>query len=87
MLCEWGIQHKIFSLTLDNASSNDVSVELLKTQLNIKKALLCDGEFFHLRYCAHILNLVVQNGLKDIDYVIQKVRESIKYVKKSQTRK
>ncbi|KAF5451908.1 hypothetical protein F2P56_026964 [Juglans regia] len=87
LLCEWGIQHKIFSLTLDNASSNDVSVELLKTQLNIKKALLCDGEFFHLRCCAHILNLVVQDGLKEIDVAIQKVRESIKYVKGSQTRK
>ncbi|KAG2680595.1 hypothetical protein I3760_11G105700 [Carya illinoinensis] len=87
LLCEWGIQHKIFVLTLDNASSNDVSVELLRTQLNIKKALVCDGEFFHLRCCAHILNLVVQDGLKEIDHAIQKVRESIKYVKGSQTRK
>ncbi|KAG2702548.1 hypothetical protein I3760_06G095200 [Carya illinoinensis] len=75
-LYEWGIQHKIFALTLDNASSNDVSVELLRTQLNIKKALVCDGEFFHLRY-----------GLKEIDHAIQKIRESIKYVKGSQTRK
>ncbi|XP_042958031.1 zinc finger BED domain-containing protein RICESLEEPER 1-like [Carya illinoinensis] len=73
--------------TDDNASSNDVSVELLRTQLNIKKALLCDGEFFHLRCCAHILNLIVQDGLKDIDFAIQKVRESIKYVKGSQSRK
>ncbi|XP_042973145.1 zinc finger BED domain-containing protein RICESLEEPER 2-like [Carya illinoinensis] len=77
----------IFVLTLDNASSNDVSVELLRTQLNIKKALVCDCEFFHLRCCAHILNLVVQDGLKEIDHAIQKVRESIKYVKGSQTRK
>ncbi|KAG6721372.1 hypothetical protein I3842_03G109000 [Carya illinoinensis] len=38
LLCEWGIQHKIFALTFDNASSNDVLVELLRTQLNIKKA-------------------------------------------------
>ncbi|XP_042969171.1 zinc finger BED domain-containing protein RICESLEEPER 1-like [Carya illinoinensis] len=87
LLCEWGIQHKIYVLTLDNASSNDVSVELLRTQLNIKKALLCDGEFFHLRCCAHILNLIVQHGLKEIDFAIQKVRESIKYVKGSQSRK
>ncbi|XP_042973044.1 zinc finger BED domain-containing protein RICESLEEPER 2-like [Carya illinoinensis] len=80
LLCEWGIQHKIFALTLDNASSNDVSVELLRTQLNIKKALVCDCEFFHLRCCAHILNLVVQDGLKEIDHAIQKVRESINHL-------
>ena len=40
-----------------------------------------------MRCCAHILNLVVQDGLKEIDVAIQKVRESIKYVKGSQTRK
>ncbi|KAG2720923.1 hypothetical protein I3760_02G056800 [Carya illinoinensis] len=87
LLCEWGIQDKIFALTLDNASSNDVSVDLLRTQLNIKRALVCDGEFFHLRCCCHILNLVVQDGLKAIDCAIQKVRDSIKYVNGSQSRK
>ncbi|KAG2727020.1 hypothetical protein I3760_01G140900 [Carya illinoinensis] len=55
--------------------------------LQKRKAFLCDGDFFHLRCCAHILNLVVQDGLKEIDSDIQKVRECIKYVKGSQTRK
>ncbi|KAG6682132.1 hypothetical protein I3842_13G123200 [Carya illinoinensis] len=87
LLCKWGIENKIFILTSDNASSNDVSVEILRTQLNSKKALICDGEFFHLQCCAHILNLVVQDGLKEIDCAIQKVRDSIKYVKGSETRK
>ena len=43
--------------------------------------------FFHLRCCAHILNLIVQDGLKEIDITIQKIRESVKYVKGSQVRK
>jgi hypothetical protein len=67
MLEEWGIETKVFSITLDNASSNDVCVGLLRNQLNIKKTLLCEGEFFHICYCAHILNLIVQDGLKEID--------------------
>ena len=58
-LTDWGIERKLFSLTLDNASSNDCFVELLKSQLNLKNALLRDGEFFHVRCCAHILNLIV----------------------------
>jgi hypothetical protein len=78
---------RFFSVTLDNASSNDVSVDMLRTQLNIKKALVCQGDLFHLRCCAHILNLIIQDGLKEIDGVVQKIRECIKYVKGSQGRK
>ena len=83
----WGIKRKLLTLTLDNASSNDCFVELLKSQLNLKNALLRDGEFFHVRCCAHILNLIVQDGLKEIDESVIKIRESIKYVKGSSGRK
>ena len=51
-----------------------------------KKALICNGDLFHLRCCAHILNLVVQDGLKEINVAIQKIHESIKYVRGSQGR-
>ncbi|KAL0004660.1 hypothetical protein SO802_012221 [Lithocarpus litseifolius] len=87
LLSMWGIENKIFCVTLDNASSNDVSIDMLRTQLINKKALVCNGEFFHLRCCARILNLVVQDGLKEIDIVVQKICESIKYVRGSQGRK
>ena len=82
-----GLENKIFCVTLDNVSSNDISVDMLRTQLKNKKALVCNGGFFHLCCCAHILNLVVQDGLKKIDVVVQKIRESIKYVRGSQGRK
>jgi hypothetical protein len=87
LLEEWGIETKVFSITLDNASSNDVCVGLLRNQLNIKKALVCEGEFFHFRCCAHILNLIVQDGLKEIDIALQKICDSVKYVRGSQMRK
>jgi hypothetical protein len=87
LLQEWGIETKVFSITLDNASSNDVFVGLLKHQLNIKKAILCEGEFFHLCCCGHILNVIVQDGLKEIDSALQKIRDSVKYVRGSQLRK
>ncbi|XP_072951776.1 zinc finger BED domain-containing protein RICESLEEPER 1-like [Typha angustifolia] len=87
LLTEWGIEKKLFSITLDNASANDLFVELLRSQLMLNDALLCDGDFFHVRCCAHILNLIVQEGLKEIDDSVFKIRESIKYVKGSQVRK
>lgn len=64
MLSQWGIENKVFSLTLDNASANDLSVELIQSQLILNNTFLCDGELFHIRCCAHIINLVVQEGLK-----------------------
>ena len=72
---------------MDNAANNEVSTDTLQTQLNLKGLLVCNGEHFHLRCCAHILNLVVQEGMKELDPCILKIRESVKYVKGSQLRK
>ncbi|XP_024029605.1 zinc finger BED domain-containing protein RICESLEEPER 2-like [Morus notabilis] len=83
-LSEWGIENKVFSVTLDNASTNGVSVDMLREQLVVKRILVHNGDLFHMRCCAHILNLVVQDGLKQIDDSIVKIRDSVKYVKGSQ---
>ncbi|KAL2924160.1 Zinc finger BED domain-containing protein RICESLEEPER 2 [Bienertia sinuspersici] len=83
LLKEWGIQKKVFSITLDNASSNDCMADFLKSEID----LVCEGAYFHVRCCAHIMNLIVQDGLKEIDEAIYKVRESVKYCKGSQSRK
>ena len=63
-LQDWGIERKIFSITIDNASSNDSMQNLLKEHLCLSISLLIIGEFFHIRCSAHILNLIVQDGLK-----------------------
>ncbi|KAF7823724.1 zinc finger BED domain-containing protein RICESLEEPER 2-like [Senna tora] len=59
-LKEWGIDRKVFSLTLDNASANGNMQDILKEQLCLQNSLLCNGDFFLVRCCAHILNLIVQ---------------------------
>ncbi|KAL4567497.1 hypothetical protein LXL04_023082 [Taraxacum kok-saghyz] len=87
LLAKWGIEGKLFSITLDNASSNDTFVNILKLQLNVRKSLIKEGRFFHIRCCAHIVNLIVQDGLKEIDSCVYKVRVSVKYVKASNARK
>ena len=62
-LHDWGIEKKIFTITLDNAFANDVLQKTLKSQLVLQKGLVCDGEHFHVRCCAHILLL---HGIKDL---------------------
>ncbi|XP_057720292.1 zinc finger BED domain-containing protein RICESLEEPER 2-like [Arachis stenosperma] len=75
-----------FSITLDNASSNDTCVEHLKSTLDVHGSLLCGGEFFHVRCSAHILNLIVQDGMKICGDAVYKIRESIKFMRKSESR-
>ncbi|XP_057755746.1 zinc finger BED domain-containing protein RICESLEEPER 2-like [Arachis stenosperma] len=85
---KWKLQidKKIFSITLDNASSNDTCVEHLKSTLDVHGSLLCGGEFFHVRCSAHILNLIVQDGMKICGDAVYKIRESIKFMRKSESR-
>ncbi|KAG8371874.1 hypothetical protein BUALT_Bualt12G0008300 [Buddleja alternifolia] len=85
-LQEWGIERKFFTITLDNAKYNDGVVDLLRNHLSLTNSLLCDGDFLHVRCGAHILNLVVQAGLKTIDTSIGKIRDSMKYVRGSEAR-
>ena len=39
-----------------------------------------------MKCCAHILNLIVGDGMREIDASIAKVREAVRYVKSSLNR-
>ncbi|XP_050207485.1 zinc finger BED domain-containing protein RICESLEEPER 2-like [Mercurialis annua] len=77
-ICSRQIDMRIFSIILDNAAANDICADLLKNLLLAKGELLNKGNFFHMRCSAHILNLIVQDGLKEIDESILKIRENSK---------
>ena len=59
----------------------------MEKELLAKDTFLCKGKLFYLYCRTHVLNLVVQEGLKDIDQVVLKIHESVKYVRGSQLRK
>lgn len=79
-LKSWGIENKVFSISVDNASYNDSCLRNLKENLSWSNKLFLDGALFHVRCCAHILNLLVQDGLGKIKDIIYNVRESVKYI-------
>jgi hypothetical protein len=56
----------VFTITIDNASANDVGVEYMRKRMKNKSHTVLGGEFLHMRCVAHILNLVVHESLKDL---------------------
>ncbi|XP_059671033.1 zinc finger BED domain-containing protein RICESLEEPER 2-like [Cornus florida] len=86
-LLDWGID-KLCTLTVDNASSNDLAVAYLKENKLSRNVgfFLLGGECFHMRCCAHILNLIVKDGLSDVNGSIVRIREAMKYVRSSPQR-
>ncbi|WOL04646.1 zinc finger BED domain-containing protein RICESLEEPER 2-like [Canna indica] len=75
---DWNIDRKLSTLTLDNCSTNDVMIEKILDKISPRSFILTD-KFFHMRCCAHILNLIVKDGLSIISYAIEKVRERVHY--------
>ena len=45
-----------------------------------------NNEFLHVRCSAHILNLVVQDGLKEYNEYVIKIRNTVRYVRLSPAR-
>ncbi|CAA0806583.1 Zinc finger BED domain-containing protein DAYSLEEPER [Striga hermonthica] len=86
LMIKWNIDKKLFALTLDNASANEVAVKDIISDLRANSsasALVCDGLFFHVRCACHILNLVARDGLSVITPTIENIRKLVLAVKGS----
>ncbi|KAF5443414.1 hypothetical protein F2P56_035970 [Juglans regia] len=81
-LLEWG-SPKIFTITLDNASSNNEAISYIKRKTMNRNDTILEHEFLHMRCCTHVLNLIVRDGLKEFDQSIARIRGAVKYVKSS----
>jgi len=51
-----------------------------------KTSAILENRFMNVRCCVHILNLIVTEGLKEVDESIMRVISIVKYVKYSPTR-
>ncbi|CAO2189187.1 unnamed protein product, partial [Urochloa humidicola] len=82
-ILRWYIEKKMFSLSLDNASTNEVAVKDIISELKKYSPLVCDGIFFHVRCANHILNLVARDGLKVIGPTVENIRKFVASIKAS----
>lgn len=84
-LLQWGIE-RVFTLTVDNISSNNEAVAYLSKRVVGWKAAILGGEHMHLRCAAHILALVVKDGMDLYNESISRIREAVKFVRGSAER-
>ncbi|XP_010534728.1 PREDICTED: zinc finger BED domain-containing protein RICESLEEPER 2-like [Tarenaya hassleriana] len=84
-LVQWGIE-RVLTVTVDNASSNDVGIKYLQRQFKKSGSSILDGDFLHMRCGAHILGLIVRDGLSEIHESIFRIRGAVRYVRSSTSR-
>ena len=82
-LADWGLD-RVMTVTVDNASANDSGVDYLRRQL--QKTNIAKGKFLHMRCAAHIVNLIVRDGLQEVDLSIKRVRAAVRYIKNGASR-
>ena len=83
-LFDWNIDFNL-SVTIDNASNNDGMMKLVSDKFQASSVIL-GGKLLHMHCAAHILNLVVQEGLNVIDDGIEKVRSNVYFWRQSPKR-
>lgn len=84
-LLDWGID-KIMTLTIDNASSNSVTLQDLTEKTKEWKSSILKNEYLHVTCLARIVSLIVKDCLKVESESIMKVRNAVRYVLSSPSR-
>jgi hypothetical protein len=77
-LVAWNLDEKVSTPTVDNFSTNDKVIDLLVRKIG-KDKLMLKGSTLHIRCCAHILNLIVKDGLDIIHKAIERIHDSVAF--------
>ncbi|KAK8614480.1 hypothetical protein V6N13_068280 [Hibiscus sabdariffa] len=82
---DWGIE-RVFTITVDNASANGVGIAYLRKKLSHRNTCVANGKYMHMRCVAHIINLIVQEGVKYVSMSVDRVRAVVRYIRASPLR-
>ena len=77
---------EILTITIDNVASNSGLISFIQKKTKQRKATILGHKYLHVRCSAYILNLIVREGLVEMDETIVKVRKSVRYARSSPQR-
>lgn len=80
-LTDWCLESKLFTLTLDRSFANDNVRKNLGHLLSIKGGNILNGQLIIGSCCAHVLSHLAQDALDSMRAIVEKVRQSVKFVK------
>ena len=65
-------------MVVDNCTANDAMIVMLLDEFESKSLILFDA-FLHMRCVAHILKLIVKDGLDVIDCAVQRIQKCVAF--------
>jgi hypothetical protein len=81
VISEYSMSSKVFSITLDNASTNACAMtELVPHLVSYVTCSLIAAGLMHQRCACHIINLIVKSGLKHIKDQLEDFRRAISWL-------
>lgn len=79
------MDRKLFFVAFDSGASSNNIVCRIKDRLSQNRFLYLNDQLFDVRCAANVVNLMVQDASEALSNVTTKIRESIRYVKSSQS--
>ena len=68
VLVNYDLHKRSIAITLDNTTTNNVAIELMRPHLSG-----FHEELFHVKCACHIVNLIVKDGLNLVQKFVQKL--------------
>ena len=70
------IEKKVSTVTLDNCTTNDNLMSYMQDKLPLP-SLMLNGTLLHMRCAAHIINLIVKDGMTVMEKGVERIRDSV----------
>ncbi|RDX88049.1 Zinc finger BED domain-containing protein DAYSLEEPER, partial [Mucuna pruriens] len=83
-LSDWNLEGRLFSVTCNQALT-EVAIENLRPLLCVKNPLILNGQLLIGSCIARTLSVVANDLLSSAQGIVNKIRESVKYVKTSES--
>ncbi|KAJ1410089.1 Zinc finger, BED-type [Sesbania bispinosa] len=84
-LSDWNLEGRLFTLALDKSFASETVMGNLRGLLSVKNPVILNGQLFNQNCYARVLSRLAVDALQTMRGTIIKVRESVKYVKSSES--